>query len=344
STPPPEWTYLGFLKAIKPYCIISEARSIVDQKAIWRKRHGCRSSHCILRSFAVVQLGEGVVPPKRLCELSRRPPEEDFWNEVKIEKQLINKEVCMDIEWNLLDLDCNLYPSTSKAILDKKSQMGALEILDISRPQKVKEYVNNISSKIGLKQTHKQSLTPPNKHAKLSDNENEANESTSEEDSFLDQRDLKAMTFDEFVKGFKNESNWRLKDGHRIIDVLTANVVRVANKEFQNGMYTWFKDDWYDIKKKVYETIDMEPKSYEDNAKVMIDTVEEIRFKKESLKIRQIATIYFHVIDKFLEDPYIFIDKLGKPRDLTEIEYVINMTGPILDDVFSDVKSLIRLR
>ncbi|RIB01104.1 hypothetical protein C2G38_1047997 [Gigaspora rosea] len=108
--------------------------------------------------------------------------------------------------------------------------MGALEILDISRPQKVKEYVNNISSKIGLKQTHKQSLTPPNKHAKLSDNENEANESTSEEDSFLDQRDLKAMTFDEFVKGFKNESNWRLKDGHRIIDVLTANVVRVANK------------------------------------------------------------------------------------------------------------------
>ncbi|RIB08713.1 hypothetical protein C2G38_328071 [Gigaspora rosea] len=125
-------------------------------------------------------------------------------------------------------------------------------------------------------------------------------------------------------------------------------------------MYTWFGDDWYDIKKKVYETIDMVPKPFEDNVKTIIDTVEEmcnsyhyidardylykIRFKEEALKIRQIATIYFHVIDKFLEDPYIFIDKIGKPRDLTEIEYVINMTGPILDDVFSDVKSLIRLR
>ncbi|CAG8795874.1 14249_t:CDS:2, partial [Gigaspora rosea] len=74
------------------------------------------------------------------------------------------------------------------------------------------------------------------------------------------------------------------------------------------------------------------------------DYLYKIRFKEEALKIRQIATIYFHVIDKFLEDPYIFIDKIGKPRDLTEIEYVINMTGPILDDVFSDVKSLIRLR
>lgn len=42
------------------------------------------------------------------------------------------------------------------------------------------------------------------------------------------------------------------------------------------------------------------------------DYLYKIRFKEDSLKIRQIATIYFHVIDKFLED------KIGKPRDLTE--------------------------
>ncbi|CAG8496457.1 4488_t:CDS:2, partial [Gigaspora rosea] len=348
--------------------------------------------------FAVIQLGGGVVPPKRLCELSGWPPEEeDFWNDVKIEKELINEEVCMDIEWNLLNLDCSLYPSTSKVTFDKKSQMDALEVLDISRTQKAKEFVNKVSSKLGLKRTQKHSLTPPNKHARLSDNESEANASTSEDsedDSLLDdntERDLKNMTYDEFVKGFKNESNesnWKLKNGRRIIDVLTENVARVStifsgkskkertpyirsvirlgfssivdlSSEFQDGMYTWFEDDWHDIKKKVYETIDMVPKPFEDNVKTIIDTVEEmcnsyhyidardylykLRLKGESLKIRQIATIYFHVIDKFLEDPYIFMDKIGKPRGLSEIEYVMNMTAPILDDVFSDVKSLVRL-
>ncbi|CAG8800724.1 19620_t:CDS:2, partial [Gigaspora rosea] len=79
STPPPEWTYLGFLKAIKPYCI-SEARSIVDQKAIWRKRYltylsnlNIEEKNGIAKKYAaylIQQLGGGVVPPKRLCELS----------------------------------------------------------------------------------------------------------------------------------------------------------------------------------------------------------------------------------------------------------------------------------
>ncbi|CAG8787563.1 3726_t:CDS:2, partial [Gigaspora rosea] len=248
SIPPPEWAYLGYLKAIKPYCI-SEARSLDDQKVIWRKYYITYLSNLIIREkdearkkyaicliqqawgvvprivscglFAVIQLGGGVVPSLK-----------DFWNDVKIEKELINKEVCMDVEWNLINLDCSLYPSTSKATFDKKSQMDALEVLDVSRTQKAKEYANKVSSKIGLKRTQKQSMTPPNKHARFSDNESESNEITIEDDSFLDdntERDLKNMTFDEFVKGFKNESNWKLKDGRRIIDVLTSNVARVVN-------------------------------------------------------------------------------------------------------------------
>ncbi|CAG8757274.1 2579_t:CDS:2, partial [Racocetra fulgida] len=81
------------------------------------------------------------------------------------------------------------------------------------------------------------------------------------------------MTFDEFVSGYKNESNWKLKDGRLIIDVLTTNFAR-----------------------KVYETIDAVPKPFEDNVNAIIDY-------------------------------------------LTEIEYVINMAGPILDDVSGDTKS-----
>ncbi|RIB04528.1 hypothetical protein C2G38_673991 [Gigaspora rosea] len=367
STPPPEWTYLGCLKAIKPYCI-SEARSLDDQKDVWRHRYITYLSKLIIGEKNEIRKKYAIC----LIQQGWPPEEEDFWNDVKIEKELINEEVTFD----------------------KKSQMDALEVLDISRTQKAKEFVNKVSSKLGLKRTQKHSLTPPNKHARLSDNESEANASTSEDsedDSLLDdntERDLKNMTYDEFVKGFKNESNesnWKLKNGRRIIDVLTENVARVStifsgkskkertpyirsvirlgfssivdlSSEFQDGMYTWFEDDWHDIKKKVYETIDMVPKPFEDNVKTIIDTVEEmcnsyhyidardylykLRLKGESLKIRQIATIYFHVIDKFLEDPYIFMDKIGKPRGLSEIEYVMNMTAPILDDVFSDVKSL----
>ncbi|CAG8794897.1 19265_t:CDS:2, partial [Gigaspora rosea] len=240
SIPLPEWACLGYLKAIKPYCI---------SEAIWRKRYlTYLTKHEIVQSegvsflfkawgvvlrivscglFAIIQFGGGVIPFLRWS-----PEEEDFQNDVKIEKELINEEVRMDIEWNLLNLDCRLYPSTFKATFDKQSQMDALEVLDILQTQKAKKYVNKVGSKIGLKRTQKLSLIPPNKHARLFSNESEANESTSGDDSFLDdntERDFKNMTSDKFVKGFKNDSNWKLKDGRRIIYALTANIARVAN-------------------------------------------------------------------------------------------------------------------
>ncbi|CAG8724893.1 4678_t:CDS:2, partial [Funneliformis mosseae] len=38
STPVSEWSYMGFLEALKTNCV-SEVRSLADQKSIWRKRY-----------------------------------------------------------------------------------------------------------------------------------------------------------------------------------------------------------------------------------------------------------------------------------------------------------------
>ncbi|KAF0467314.1 hypothetical protein F8M41_026032 [Gigaspora margarita] len=120
-------------------------------------------------------------------------------------------------------------------------------------------------------------------HARFSDYEREVNESTSEDDSFLGdetEKDLKVMTFDE-----------------------TDNIVRFWGFHQSSICPQNFKMECNILKKGMCN-----PYCYIDAR----DYLYKIRFKEDSLKIRQIATIYFHVIDKFLED------KIGKPRDLTE--------------------------
>ncbi|CAJ0837543.1 15202_t:CDS:2 [Entrophospora sp. SA101] len=50
--------------------------------------------------------------------------------------------------------------------------------------------------------------------------------------------------------------------------------------------------------------------------------------------IKQIAMIYFYIIDKFLEDPF---DENGKSRDLSKMDHAIIMTAPIIRILFNDV-------
>ena len=38
STPALEWSYLDFLKSLRPYCVSGE-HSLDDQQSIWRKRY-----------------------------------------------------------------------------------------------------------------------------------------------------------------------------------------------------------------------------------------------------------------------------------------------------------------
>jgi len=74
------------------------------------------------------------------------------------------------------------------------------------------------------------------------------------------------------------------------------------------------------------------------------DYLFKIRSEKNPLMVQQIATTYFHVIDKFLDNPHIFVEETGKRMDLSEMEYAINMTAPILNDVFNDVLNILKLR
>ncbi|CAG8573790.1 17908_t:CDS:2 [Funneliformis caledonium] len=131
STPVLAWSYLDFLKTLKSYCILEE-RSLDDLKSIWRKQGAILfvvwdaiPQRCISRSSAITQPREDAVL------LEKRPPEEEnFWDGVRLDKELMIRE----------------------DVFDKKSQIEALDVLCVSRSQKSNEYVNKINSHI-LEQT-----------------------------------------------------------------------------------------------------------------------------------------------------------------------------------------------
>jgi hypothetical protein len=47
------------------------------------------------------------------------------------------------------------------------------------------------------------------------------------------------------------------------------------SSEFKDGMCSWFEKDWANIKKKVYEIVDMKPKGFEGEVENVINTIEE---------------------------------------------------------------------
>ncbi|CAG8711578.1 13080_t:CDS:2, partial [Dentiscutata heterogama] len=49
-------------------------------------------------------------------------------------------------------------------------------------------------------------------------------------------------------------------------------------------------------------------------------------------------------LEMFLIDPFIFVDKEGNKQNLTEIEFVLKVAGPIIDIIFSDVQHLVHLK
>ena len=48
------------------------------------------------------------------------------------------------------------------------------------------------------------------------------------------------------------------------------------SSEYQEGMFSWFRDEWSSLKKKVYDTVNMIPNSFDGEIKTIIDTVEEV--------------------------------------------------------------------
>ncbi|CAG8624274.1 12737_t:CDS:2 [Ambispora gerdemannii] len=234
----------------------------------------------------------------------------------------------------------------------------------------------------------KASTPPPFSYISSECESDEDYKSDKDDDSF--NYDMKAVSFDDYLNPNKTKSEWKLEDGRLIIDIArtkTAEAVKLAmekknertqfmksvirlglssivdlSSEFENGMCTWFGQEWTDIKRKVYEIVNMEPNVFEGEITNVIDTVEEESSLLSSAHIyitsllmpilaifrcaivQQIATIYFYVIDEFLKNPSIFVDKTGKYKEISEIEYAMAMTAPILNNVFSDVFDYLELR
>ncbi|CAG8524776.1 1347_t:CDS:10 [Ambispora gerdemannii] len=109
--------------------------------------------------------------------------------------------------------------------------------------------------------------------------------------------------------------------------------------------------------------LNIEPKKFESVIENDINKIEELcseykywearDFVYEKLKGRpdktrtlqhQVMKIYFFIIEMFLVDPYIFVDREGNKQNLTEIEFVLKVAGPTIDIIFSDVQHLVQLK
>ncbi|CAG8527048.1 6170_t:CDS:10 [Paraglomus brasilianum] len=276
STPVSLWSYLGFLKTLKSYCI-SKEYLLDDLKSIWRKRYinflsnflekehdndiknrvtilirqgcrplcgmGCRSSALYLTIFsAVARPREGAVL------LEKHPPEEEsFWDGVKIERELMIKE----------------------DIFDKKSQIEALDVLCVSRSQKSNEYVNKVNSRllkqaeisrekevgtiIGQKRSYEEDLpsTPPGKIRTIStevDNDlafsDETNIANSEGDDLSpdDEIDDVSAEVQQFIAKMKRVKH-RLFDYH-IVNLSEQNQMDPVNKTFTDDEKKTMRKFW----------------------------------------------------------------------------------------------------
>ncbi|CAJ0884380.1 14102_t:CDS:2, partial [Entrophospora sp. SA101] len=152
------------------------------------------------------------------------------------------------------------------------------------------------------------------------------------------------------------------------MDGKTLSVIRLGlssiidlSSEFEGGMHTWFGQDWKDLKKKVSNHINLKIKKFEGEILSDIIKVEEfcamyrywdariylldrLKERPSDDKHRQVVKIYYLIIDMLLENPHTFVDKEGENKQLTELEYIMKMTSPILDIIFSNNHNIIDLK
>ncbi|CAG8826432.1 7662_t:CDS:2, partial [Gigaspora margarita] len=117
------------------------------------------------------------------------------------------------------------------------------------------------------------------------------------------------------------------------------------------------------LKAKALTDINIKPKMFEGVIKSDIEKIEELcdeykywearDFVYEKLRgrpdrnetfHRQVMKIYFFIIEMFLVDPYVFVDREGNKQNLTEIEFALKVAGPVFDIIFSDVQHLVQLK
>ncbi|CAJ0625692.1 5834_t:CDS:10 [Entrophospora sp. SA101] len=110
------------------------------------------------------------------------------------------------------------------------------------------------------------------------------------------------------------------------------------SSEFSGGMCSWFGEEWPDLKAKALSQINIKPKKFGSAIESDINRIEEFCSEYKYWKARDF------VLEMFLTDPFIFVDKEGNKQNLTEIEFVLKVAGPIIDIIFSDVQHLVQLK
>nr|CAG8649680.1 2586_t:CDS:2 [Entrophospora candida] len=93
TTPTLKWSYLGFLRALKPFCL-SDPNSVENQNSIWKKRY-CS----FLRNFLAEKKKQGLQDEHNKQQYDhvvfllqqKEFKVEDFWRIVKLEKELVNE-------------------------------------------------------------------------------------------------------------------------------------------------------------------------------------------------------------------------------------------------------------
>ncbi|CAG8780847.1 1907_t:CDS:10, partial [Dentiscutata erythropus] len=234
--------------------------------------------------------------------------------------------------------------------------------------QKAKNYDEKILS------ADESDLEYPREQMNDEDEENSLDDNSDEEDTV----ELADISFNSFVGSSKTDNKnykWKLKNGENVrsrlivmtkkaieeakqaekVDTKILSVIRLGlssiidlSSEFKGGMYTWFGDNWIPLKKKVLSIIDLKVERFTGEVLELITKVENVYKLKNNERpidsqMRQVAKIYFNIIDLFLENPYIFIKKDGRPQNHTEIQYAMILTGSILDIIFSDQRDYVRL-
>ncbi|CAG8633611.1 9722_t:CDS:2 [Ambispora leptoticha] len=129
------------------------------------------------------------------------------------------------------------------------------------------------------------------------------------------------------------------------------------SSEFPGGMHEWFGKDWPTLKAKALEHLNVTTKQFDDPVKIDIKKImenctsyyyseakkfilEKLMDESTGILHQQIMKCYYFVLDMFLSDPHVFVDKEGKKKNLSEMDYVIKFIGPILNIIFSDVQHL----
>ncbi|RUS28801.1 hypothetical protein BC938DRAFT_481434 [Jimgerdemannia flammicorona] len=132
-----KWSFLGFLEALKPFCILSGRGSIEDRESLWRKKYTGYLKSIIAEAKQGPQDDLNVERQRIAAYLLKLTPLIPFC--------FPKKRVDTTAFWTNLDLETDL--EEKQNIVKRKSQIEGLELLDTARSQQNGVLRSQLSSK-----------------------------------------------------------------------------------------------------------------------------------------------------------------------------------------------------